>query len=499
MPVLLVVNNPDNWPLSLNGVEVVAARQYLTDPAFSNMRYARVFNLCRSYSYQSLGYYVSLLAEARGHKPQPGVTTIQDIKSAALTRVISDDLDRLIQKTLHQVPGESFTLSIYFGQTLAKRDTQLGARLFGLFPCPMMRAQFSRKREEWLLQGIRPIPASELSETHRQFAVNAANEFFARRDWTGPRAKPPRYHLAILHDPAEEQGPSDEAAINKFIRAAYRHEMGVELITRDDFGRIGEFDALFIRTTTFVNHHTYRFASRAAAEGLAVIDDPVSIARCTNKVYLAERLAGNDVPIPKTMIVHRDNTDSVLEEIGLPCVLKQPDSAFSMGVVKAHTKEEYTQKVEDLLENSEMVVAQEFLPTDYDWRVGVLDGKPLYVCKYYMARKHWQILSRDAQGKIVTGNADCLAVEAAPKRVVGTAVRAAKLIGDGLYGVDLKQVNGRVVVIEVNDNPSLDSGVEDRVLKDELYNAVIRSFIRRIEAIREGGSRRGRRASNPAL
>ena len=57
------------------------------------------------------------------------------------------------------------------------------------------------------------------------------------------------------------------------------------LIRPQDFA---EFDALFIRETTSVNHHTYRFASRAAAEGLVVIDDPTSIVRCSNKVYQAE-------------------------------------------------------------------------------------------------------------------------------------------------------------------------------------------------------------------
>ena len=61
------------------------------------MRGAKVFNLCRSYRYQSLGYYVSLLAAARGHRPLPGVTAMQDLKSHHIIRHVSDELDRLIQ------------------------------------------------------------------------------------------------------------------------------------------------------------------------------------------------------------------------------------------------------------------------------------------------------------------------------------------------------------------------------------------------------------------
>lgn len=49
-------------------------------------------------------------------------------------------------------------------------------------------------------------------------------------------------------------------------------------------------------------------------------------------------------------------------------------------------------------------------------------------------------------------------VEEVPKKVITTALKAANLIGDGLYGVDLKQNDKGVYVIEINDNPNIDSG-----------------------------------------
>jgi glutathione synthase/RimK-type ligase-like ATP-grasp enzyme len=69
----------------------------------------------------------------------------------------------------------------------------------------------------------------------------------------------------------------------------------------------------------------------------------------------------------------------------------------------------------------------------------------------------------------------------APEIVVRTAVRAANLIGDGLYGVDLKQDGDQCYVMEVNDNPNLDAGNEDGVLKDALYREVMGVFLRRIQ------------------
>ena len=274
--------------------------------------------------------------------------------------------------------------------------------------------------------------------------------------------------------------PSDEKALQKFIRAGEQLGIGVELITKEDFSRLAEFDALFIRETTNVNHYTFRFARKAVAEGLVVIDDPESILRCTNKVYLAEMLYQNDIPGPKTMIVHRDNMDKVGAELGFPVILKEPDGSFSSGVTKVSTQEELDDTIRKLLDKSDLVVAQEFMPTDYDWRIGILDQKPLFACKYFMARKHWQIIKRDGQGRRSFGDEETVPVELVPRHVMKTALKAANLMGDGLYGVDLKQVGNKCYIIEVNDNPNIDSGVEDSLLKDDLYLRIMEVFLRRI-------------------
>jgi glutathione synthase/RimK-type ligase-like ATP-grasp enzyme len=42
------------------------------------------------------------------------------------------------------------------------------------------------------------------------------------------------------------------------------------------------------------------------------------------------------------------------------------------------------------------------------------------------------------------------------------------------------------VVIEVNDNPNLDAGVEDRVLGEDLYRQVIGEFVERLDRRRAG-------------
>ncbi len=485
MPSIIVVNNPDRWPFEIPGVEIVAARSYLIDARYTESRNTRVYNLCRSYRYQSVGYYVSLLAEARGHRPQPSISTIQDIKSPIVTRILSEDLDDLIQKALAPIKGSSFTLSIYFARNLAKAYDRLAQHLFNQFQAPLLRAHFVKTDERWELRDISPISTSEIPESHRPFVTEVARTFFAGRPPSAPRKAPPRYHLAILYDPSESHKPSNEKAVQKFIRAAESLDVAAEIITRDDYSRIAEFDALFIRQTTSVNHFTYRFASRAEAEGLVVMDDPKSILRCTNKVYLAELLDRHDILAPKTVIVHRDNLDEVCSQLGLPVILKQPDSSFSQGVTKAKTPEEFLAQAHQLFEHSELFLAQEFLATDFDWRIGVLDKKPLYACKYFMARKHWQIISNAKEGDPDYGKVEAVPLELVPQNVVRTAVKAASLICDGLYGVDLKQIGRQCHVIEVNDNPSIDAGFEDALLKDSLYERIMETFVRRIERQKE--------------
>jgi len=98
-----------------------------------------------------------------------------------------------------------------------------------------------------------------------------------------------------------------------------------------------------------------------------------------------------------------------------------------------------------------------------------------------MARKHWQIVNHRADGRTVAGGFETYPVDEVPADVVKIATEAASLIGNGLYGVDLKQNERGIHIIEINDNPNIDQGVEDKVLKGEIYEAVIREFIRRID------------------
>jgi glutathione synthase/RimK-type ligase-like ATP-grasp enzyme len=199
-------------------------------------------------------------------------------------------------------------------------------------------------------------------------------------------------------------------------------------------------------------------------------------------VYIAELLQRHRIAAPPTLVIHKENWQSGPDILGLPIVLKQPDSSFSQGVIKVGTLQDYNREVDRLFKISDLLIAQAFVPTEFDWRIGVLDREPFFACKYYMAGGHWQIKDNSKQGDAAFGSTETWPVSAVPSDVLKTAIRVANLIGDGLYGVDIKEINGKPCVVEINDNPNIDAGVEDSVLGDETYLRVMRVFLKRLES-----------------
>jgi glutathione synthase/RimK-type ligase-like ATP-grasp enzyme len=486
---IVVVEQRNDWKAHFPDAIVVTARDYVSQQEYFKLRDVRVINLCRSYRYHSLGYYCSLLAEARRHKVIPSVRVITELQSKSIYGLSIDDMHELVQRSLtsrtDHPPGSTFSIYIHFGQCEDADFQDLSRQLFDLFGCPVLKVDF-KLNGKWQISTIRPATSQNIPEEQEAFFTGAFNSYSAKR-WRTPRAKRiTRYDMAILHDPGEKLPPSDPRALQKFLKAGKKMDIDVDLITKRDFSRLAEYDALFIRETTQMEHHTYRFARRAENEGLVVIDDPDSIMKCTNKIYLAELLSANKISIPRTEILKKDEAGdikSLESRIPYPVVLKIPDSSFSRGIHKVSTTEELKAVVADLFSDSDVILAQEYLYTDFDWRIGILNRRALFGCQYFMTSDHWQIMKYRPSGDYTEGVHKTWAIEEVPEAVVKTALQAANLIGDGFYGVDLKESDRGVLVIEVNDNPSVDTGVEDQVLGDDLYRIVIQEFIRRLDLI----------------
>ncbi len=481
---IIVVDNLQSWKFNLPGVRVITAKHYMSDPEFQIPRNVRIFNLCNSYRYQKTGYYVSLLASAREHRAIPNVTTIEDFRNPLVVRALASDIDELMQETFKKETANEVLMHIFFERTIHPGRRQLGQRLYHLFEAPLLEV-YCVRNERWTIQKVVPLSLRKMSEADLNRIQEFAAIYFAKKRFFRPKLKQYQYSLAILINPTEENPPSDPGALVKFKKAAQKLGFFTEFITKADLSQIAEYDALFIRETTDITNHTYRFSRLAYAEGLVVIDDPWSILRCSNKIFINERMKQNRINTPATWVLNKESFRSTsFKESDYPLVIKQPDSSFSKGVMKANSQSELEHITRQLFKHSDLLVAQEFLPSEFDWRIGVLDQEPLFACKYFMAKDHWQIYNWKGDDADQSGDFETLPVESVPKHILKVAVKAAALMGDGLYGIDLKEVNGKIYIIEVNDNPNIDEGVEDLFLKDVLYERIIRSFLNRIEMSR---------------
>jgi glutathione synthase/RimK-type ligase-like ATP-grasp enzyme len=284
------------------------------------------------------------------------------------------------------------------------------------------------------------------------------------------------FTIAMLIDPEEELPPSDEDALRYFESAAHMLYITLIRVTPDDMyaGKVIP-DALFIRMTTYPDGVAYKLACWAEAAGIPVIDDPESIKVCTDKAEFTRRMQARGTSMPRTCILSKDTEGgvlhSVVKEFGLPLILKTPEGCFSRGVFKVSNLTELALKAQTLLQDREEILVQEFVPTEFDWRIGVLNGQALWACKYYMAPEHWQIYDHKHGGKC--GKFDTVKFREVPPEILKLALEACSAIGDGLYGVDLKERDGKFYVIEVNDNPNIDGDVEDLVMGTEIYARIL--------------------------
>ncbi|WP_404409815.1 RimK family protein [Pseudidiomarina marina] len=480
---LIILDDITDWQPYYPSQATVTASEYLLQS--SSKSRTQILNLCGDLSYLSTGYYVSLLAEARGQRVLPSVTTINDLANFSHYQLLLANSDKQLNKFLTNADKSlPVRILICFGQTEEPLLSSFARQMFDRYPCPIMWVEFSYQGR-WFINQLVAGALPELSDAQQTFFGDALDNF-SKRVWRKARApKEYRYDLAILHDPDEPIPTSDKKALQKFIKAAKEADIDAELITADDYNRLLEFDALFIRETTRINHYTYHFAKKAEANGMVVIDAPHSILQCANKVFLKELLDKHGIPTPRTeLLLSQQDIDygDIGKRLGYPVVLKIPDGSFSIGVEKAESEEELKKVAAELFNKSTILLAQEFVKTDFDWRIGILNNRPIYACKYFMARNHWQIYNHaSTTSRAKSGGFETVGVHQVPKDVVKTALQATRLIGDGLYGVDMKVTDKGPVIIEINDNPSIDSGVEDLLLGDELYHIIMRDFARRLD------------------
>jgi glutathione synthase/RimK-type ligase-like ATP-grasp enzyme/gamma-glutamyl:cysteine ligase YbdK (ATP-grasp superfamily) len=484
--------------------KVVLADEYLSGENGLAAPGVTVVNLCRSYRYRTRGYYVSLLADARGQRVIPTVETIEGLSEPfgvvrALEEAGVPTASRGDNRPRRVVPergtaggtesGEDIEneghaeVHILLGSCDDRRFEAAAGAIYREWPAPILGLRLIREAGVWMVARVAPVALHALRPPERErFAALTVDEAgVLGRGAPRPRVEM-RASVAVLVDPDDVFSPSTPETIDRLEEVGARLQVHFRRIGLDDIGRLGEYDALWIRALTGVREPAFQFALRAEALGMPVIDDSQSIIRCSNKVFLEELLRREGVATPRTMVVTARTPWSQVRELREPIVIKLPDGSFSAAVHKVSTGDEYQKYASEMFRQSPLIIAQEYLPTEFDWRVTVLGGQVLFTAKYHMVHGHWQIRSEQGASEDY-GSVEAVPRDRAPRAVVDLALNAAALIGDGLYGVDIKETPRGPVVIEINDNPNLDRGEDDAADGDRIYEDVAAYFLRRVEEV----------------
>ena len=480
MQVIIVTDDASSWNF-LNEFPIIQADDYLKGAPYQT-KFLRVINLCNSYDYQTIGYYVSLLAAAQDQKIAPSIQTIQDGTNPLLSKQFLQDIDKDIQKYLKKQREDELSFHIYFGGCSQKPLAELARKIYEMIPLPLLNLSLRRKDGIWSVEKLSTLSARDISAEDKEFMQEMARTYLSKkRFYSGPYKKQHFFNLAMLIAPGEELPPSNQKALEKFVEAGESLGIQVAFISKKDIKTLPEYAGLFIRNSEDVLLYTYQFARLAVQENLVVIDEPQSMIKCGNKVYQAVSFQSHHIKTPHTIVASKYQKNNIF--VPFPCVIKRPDTGYSLDVVKANNEKELNQALKKFFKFSDLVIIQAFLPTDFDWRIGILDRKPLYAARYYMAKDHWQIINWSSTTEDgADGDIEAVAIEEVPEGVIQIALRAANLMGDGLYGVDVKSCGNEHYVIEVNDGVSLNHECEDQILGDNLYKQIMSVFLQRMEA-----------------
>ena len=204
---------------------------------------------------------------------------------------------------------------------------------------------------------------------------------------------------------------------------------------------------------------------------------------------LLSRLLGQDTVLVNSQ--HHQAADRIapeleiaaLSEDGIVEALEKPDAHFCLGV-QWHPEHpsvsltQLTRLLDEGLGRSALLLVQSRIPAEFDWRIGFLDGSPLFACRRYRPEPGNRIRRR--KHPLDMSRIEALPLTEVPERVLQTARRAVHQLGNGLFGVDLRQQGQGCVLLEIIDNPWIRGDIEDREAKD-LYERLARAFRQRLE------------------
>ena len=244
------------------------------------------------------------------------------------------------------------------------------------------------------------------------------------------------------------------------------------------------FDAVIPRIGASVTFYGTAVLRQFEMMGVYPVNESVAITRARDKLRALQLLAREGIGLPVTGFAHKpDDVQDLLKEVGgAPAVIKLLEGTQGIGVVLAETQKAAESVIEAFMGLKANILVQEFIA-----EAGGADIRCLVVGDKVVAAMKRQGKEGEFRSNLHRGG-EATIIRITPEER-STAVRAAKVMGLDVCGVDILRSNHGPVVMEVNSSPGLE-GIEKATEKD--VAAMIVRYAEKRAAETEGRRKRAR-------
>jgi ribosomal protein S6--L-glutamate ligase len=219
--------------------------------------------------------------------------------------------------------------------------------------------------------------------------------------------------------------------------------------------RLEKFDAVIPRIGSSVTFYGTAVVRQFEMMGVYCLNESVAITRSRDKLRALQLLARKGIGLPRTGFAYApDDTKDLIDIVGgAPLVIKLIEGTQGQGVVLTETDEAAASVVDAFRELDAYILLQEFIEEarGTDIRCFVI-GKQV-IASMQRTAKGTEFRSNLHRG----GTASNVKIS---KDERNTAIRAARIMGLNIAGVDILRTKSGPMVMEVNSSPGLE-GIEE--------------------------------------
>ena len=223
---------------------------------------------------------------------------------------------------------------------------------------------------------------------------------------------------------------------------------------------LSDFDAVIPRIGASVTNYGTAVLRQFEMMGVYPLIESVALTRSRDKLRSLQLLSRKGIGMPVTGFANKpdDIRDLIKMVGGAPLVIKLLKGTQGIGVVLAETNKAAESVVEAFMGINADILVQEFIK-----EAGGSDIRCLVIGNKVVAAMKRQAAPGEFRSNLHRGGSATL-IKITPEER-STAVRAAKILGLGVAGVDILRSNHGPVVMEVNSSPGL-QGIEEASGKD---------------------------------